>query len=62
MMSDQASCQGCSGFCYTSRHGIHGNWLFPNFPFKSLGCQEVDSGQTTGWSENACGVGGPGGG
>ncbi|KAK1719459.1 uncharacterized protein BDZ83DRAFT_461116 [Colletotrichum acutatum] len=61
MMSNQASCQGCSGFCYTPRHGIHGNWLFPNFLFKSLGCQEVDSGQTTGWSENACGVGGPGG-
>ncbi|KAK1487128.1 hypothetical protein CTAM01_11899 [Colletotrichum tamarilloi] len=28
---------------------------------QSLGCQEVDCGQTTGWSENACGVGGPGG-
>ncbi|KAK1470893.1 hypothetical protein CCUS01_01011 [Colletotrichum cuscutae] len=36
--------QGCSGFCYTSRHGIHGNWLFPNFPFKSLGCQEGGGG------------------
>ncbi|UQC90446.1 uncharacterized protein CLUP02_15976 [Colletotrichum lupini] len=48
-MSNQASCQGCSCFYYTSRRGIHGNWLFPNFPFKSLGCQEVDCGQTTGW-------------